>query len=287
MEELATIYEFLKKDLKPLFWNRFSKDNIFNCHITSAYSKCYEFNVLVNKENDISNSFFYSPALRGICEDVIVLKFFKKQTKLNSNKIIEHFMMIQLIDISDRQKEFFLKNNPQQIVFEYPNAGKVREENTNAIKEEWLKIGLNREKVFPSTSQMATDSGLVELYNYLYSATSDMVHFSPHVLMRAGWSKKDDEFLHEFSTKNFSKYYKLFNQFYGAYLFVLFNESFKKELKIPKAIVELVKQIKVIISDEYRWPELITFEEMNHPDAHKIKTINMIRKIKARIRGKN
>lgn len=278
-EELLAIFKNIKKELEPIFWNRYSKDNILGCHITSAYSKCYEYNLLINEKESFLDSFFYSPALRGICEDIIVLKFLKKQTKLNANKVIENFMMIQLCDISDKQKDFFKKNNPQQIVFEYPNSDKIRIENQDSIKKEWAKIGLNKDKTFPSTSQMAIDSGFKELYDYLYNATSNMVHFSPHVLMRSGWSKKEDKFLHKFSTENFHKYYKIFNQFYGAYLFILFNDSFKKELNIPKNVITEIKKIKEVIFDESRWPELITFEEMNVADAEKIRMINAIRKL--------
>jgi hypothetical protein len=65
--ELSKYYVSLKKPLAPVFSADFSMDNVFKCHIVAAFSKCFEFNVLVNKKGSIKNSFFHSPALRGIC----------------------------------------------------------------------------------------------------------------------------------------------------------------------------------------------------------------------------
>jgi hypothetical protein len=68
---------------------------------------------------------------------------------------------------------------------------------------------------------MAVDAGHIEVYDYLYAAISDMVRFSPHILIRSGWSKKQDKMFHRFSMQNFNNYYKLFTQFYGSYLFTV------------------------------------------------------------------
>ena len=126
---------------------------------------------------------------------------------------------------------------------------------------------------------MATDAALVELYEYLYSATSDMVHFSPHNLLRSGWSKKETPY-HHFDIQNFHKYYNLFNHFYGSYLFVLFSKTFKKELWIKKTANTIIKKIEEDILGIARWPELVTFEEMNVPNVEAIRLVNTIRKLK-------
>jgi len=278
MKELREKYKQLKPLIKDKFWGKYFDGNQFQLHLISALSKSYEFNRFVNKKTKKKLSFFASPTLRGICEDFIVLKFLKKHKTLDSNKILNNYMQIQLHDIVSKQSKFFKKNHPQQIVLTDEKFEGI-EQLSNDLKDEWAKIGMNKEKIFPSISHMATDAGLVELYEFLYSATSDMVHFSPHVLMRSGWSKTEDKYLHHFSTKNFSKYYDLYNKFYGSYLFCLFVKEFKKDLEIDKNAIKLVDEIKEIILSESRWPELVTFEEMNIPNAEKIRMINAIRKI--------
>lgn len=278
MKELRDKYKQLKPLIKDKFWGKYFDGNQFQLHLIAALSKSYEFNRFVNKKANKKSSFFASPTLRGVCEDFIVLKFLKKHKTLDSNKILNNYMQIQLHDIVSKQSKFFRKNHPQQIVLTEERLEGI-EQFSNNLKDEWTKIGMKREKIFPSISHMATDAGLVELYEFLYSATSDMVHFSPHVLMRSGWSKTEDKFLHHFSTENFFKYYDLFNKFYGSYLFCLFAKEFKKELEIDNKVIGIIDNIKEIIHSESRWPELVTFEEMNIPDAEKIRMINALRKV--------
>jgi len=98
--------------------------------------------------------------------------------------------------------------------------------------------------------------------------------------MRSGWSKKETPYHHHFDVQNFHKYYNIFNHFYGSYLFVLFSKAFKKELNLGKDALEIVKEIESNIFDTARWPELVTFEEMNVPQAEAIRLINTIQKLK-------
>ena len=272
-------YSALKKLLQKSFYADFADDNVYHCHIVAAYSKCFQFNLTVNNSNS-KNSFFFTPSLRGICEDFIMLKFLKKHSVLDKNKLLLSYSMFQLTEIVAVQSKFFKKNHKQQIIYHMNNLEKVQEENLKNVKDEWAKIGLNKDKILPSISHMATDAALVELYDYLYSATSDMVHFSPHNLLRSGWSKKETPYHHHFDIQNFHKYYNLFNHFYGSYLFVLFSKAFKKELNLQKDTMEIIKEIEGDIFDNARWPELVTFEEMNVPQAEAIRLINTIRKLK-------
>jgi hypothetical protein len=287
MKELKDIYETLNAELDPHFWNRFSEDNIYGCHQTAAFSKCFEFNLVVNTATENEDSYYLTPVMRGICEDLIVLKFLKKHKQLNADIVLNHLMMTQLIEICGKQESFFAKNQPQQMVFTFPNAVEELAIHQEALRNEWEKIGMKREKSFPSVAHMAVDAGLVQVYDYIYAATSDMVHFSPHILMRSGWSKSDDKLLHRFSMRNFNKYYRLFNQFYGSYLFVLFAETFKKSLGLSKPVLKQVKAISALLDDEFQWPELVTFEEMNVADAEKIRQMNVFRKGLIRIRKMN
>jgi len=279
-------YASLKKLLKQSFEADFSPDSVWGCYIAAAYSKSFKFNLAVNNYNP-KNAFFFTPGLRGICEDLITLKFIQKQKTLDRNKLLNAYTLLQITEMSEVQKKFFQKNHPQQIIFQLPDLEKVQAESLAGVKDQWANIGLNKDKVMPTVSHMATDAGLVELYEYVYSATSDMVHFSPHNLMRSGWSKKQAPFHHYFDVENFYKYYDIFNRFYGSYLFQIFSKTFEKELALTKPALLVIKKIEEEIRNDARWPELITFEEMNHPQAEPIRLLNTIRKLKQRAKELN
>jgi len=287
VSDLYKHYSKLKRSLTPLFFADYSADNIYQCHLVAAFSKSFEFNLLVNKDTDLKNAFFYTPSLRGICEDLITLQFIKKHKTLDKDKLLQAHMLLQMIETVETQKTFFSKNHPQQIVFTFPETEKAKAEQLGLLKKEWAKIGLNKDKLFPSTSHMATDAGLFELYDYLYSATSDMVHFSPHNLLRSGWSKKETPLRHHFSPLNFYKYYSLFNRFYGSYLFIKFCTLFKKELQLSKTILAIIKELENDLFLNSRWPELVTFEEMNVAGANEIRFVNLMRKLELTLKNKD
>jgi hypothetical protein len=116
---------------------------------------------------------------------------------------------------------------------------------------------------------MAKASGLVELYDYMYSATSKWVHCSPHVLLRMGWSKEPrTEVCAEkthwiFSTRQFVAYYRDFNRFYSIYLLDLIITKFSEEFHDKNAVEELLQRLRSELTGTLRWPELVTFEELN------------------------
>ena len=49
----------------------------FTLCIKASLAKCFEFNIAVRSKKNLDESFFWMPALRGICEDLIVLNFVK------------------------------------------------------------------------------------------------------------------------------------------------------------------------------------------------------------------
>ncbi len=275
--DLSRHFLKLKKPLRPLFYAHFS--DVYKCHLVAAYSKCFEFNLLVNKTRARKEAAFYTSTLRGICEDLITLTFLKKQSTLDKDKILLNLMRLQLQDLIAAQSSFFKKNHSQQIVLDKYSEPDPLNDPMAILRDEWAKIGLNKEKISPSVSHMATDAGLIELYQYLYAATSDMVHFSPHNLLRSGWSKKLDG-NHNFSPLNFANYFNQFNRFYGAFLFVKFSQEFRKELKLDKETYKAIGELDQVLRLNSRWPELVTFEEMNVKDADVIRLENAVRKIR-------
>lgn len=278
--EIYSHFQKLSEQLEKTFVTKFTIETTYESHITAAFSKCFEFNILVNKKTNTKDSFFYTASLRGICEDLIVLKFVKLKN-IDKSAFLRSYAFIRVSEMIRAQESFFKKNNPNQIVFTFPDFDTKYKQHLNPLKETLKLLGMNKERSFPSTSFMATESGLIELYNYLYAATSEMVHFSPQNLMRMGWGSLKYPDIAKFSTKSFWKYYMKFNRFYAAYLFILFSHSFKKELKLTKETLNTIKLLESDLILESRWPELVTFEEMNHPEAENFRLTNLLRKVKS------
>lgn len=66
-----------------------------------------------------------------------------------------------------------------------------------------------------------------------------------------------------FSTANFNGYYRKFCEFYSIKLLVLFCETFDENLNLTPAVRVLISQTNEQLRFYIRWPELVTFEEMN------------------------
>lgn len=230
----------------------------------SSFVKAFEFNEIINAERTRqSSSFFYMASLRGICEDLITLNYIKRTfSAKDRDQVMVSLYFKNLSEHVLAQTEFFRLRRPLQPIFK-GSTNELRESIHNCereLQELGAKANWGKNKSFPSVSHMATHGRLIKLYSYLYHATSDLVHFSPHTLLRMGWGPKEEVV---FSTRNFKKYYHTFSQFYGTYLFVQFWEFFKDILGLDKRIKPSVNRLKAFIEEIPRWPEIVTFEEMN------------------------
>ena len=258
-EHLLTIEKLFKKYNSVTVLDL--KSNIYHSAVIAAFAKALEFNVFLYKNRSPKNSFFHSPFLRGLCEDLITLKFINKNFKKDQEQLVESYMFYLLLQSMLAQKSFLKRTVPFQQSPLFKDL-----EILISNREEELKIlmaanGLNKERLFPSVEHMAIDAQLKHLYDFLYHATSRMVHFSPNILLRMGWYKKDGPTI--FSSQNFYKYYDQFNKFYASYLLLEFCSSFKKQMGFKKDILDHFKAIKNQLLNDAFYPELVTFEELN------------------------
>lgn len=98
-------------------------------------------------------------------------------------------------------------------------------------------------------------------YDYFYRIASDIVHFSPRIAMRSGWGSSPRD--STFATNNFARYYRNFSQIYSVYLFTLLCKVFRRDLGPRTDFMDQIRQLQLILHEELRWPEALTFEEMN------------------------
>jgi hypothetical protein len=119
--------------------------------------------------------------------------------------------------------------------------------------------------VIPPTRQIAEKRGgdiLAKLYDYLYRLTSNTVHFNVGALLRTGWGVFPNC---TFSVQHLNGYYLAFSRIYGAFMFCVYFELFARILRPSTNIQSKIDEIRNSILSHVRWPEMITFEEMNIP----------------------
>jgi len=238
--------------------------DVYMATLKSSFVKAYDFarfahRVSLRRANE--SSFFMTAGLRGICEDIIALKFIAQFTKPIRQELMLLEMQTSVRKASDVQTKFFRRERPfQPIVTSTPNQD-IRKE-----KQQYTTIGARvgfcmiKDKL-PAIEQMATPVGLREIYDYFYRITSETVHFNVRVALRNGWGELPGTV--QFGTKNFCRYYLSLNQTYGVFLFCLMSETFSGDLGLTPEFLQAVAQLRRKLDRELRWPEPVTFEEMN------------------------
>ena len=259
---LPSLLRRMRPHVKNVGHGTLAVEGTFRCAVRAAIVKAFEFAVRAQaKQRD---PFFQTATLRGICEDFIALSFFA--TYDDRDEIIEALMVYNLADSVRRQTSFFAQTRPWQQVLNHP-AGQ-HEESKHRVKEisashSWVKNQL------PTVKVMADKCDLSPLYEYMYAATSNLVHFRPGVLLRTGWSHETPnhqasrETRWTFSTTNFLKYYQNFNRVYSVYLTLLWMRKFTSEFSDQSRVKSILNEIDQNLDKILRWPELVTYEEMN------------------------
>lgn len=212
--------------------------------LKGCFVKSFEYAVTCH-DDSIKNSFFFlAPVLRGICEDFIVLRFLQiKRNEEERDEILLNKAKLLIFESVDKQRKFFEKHRPFQPVFDA------------SLKEPLPKAN------FPPIRNMAGEVGLDDLYDFMFAVTSDVVHFNPRIILRNAWGENEQVFKH--STKNFDLYYQNFCHIYSLYLFCEFTKAFKLELNLSENYCNSILELEHNLNAQLRWPEAVTFEEMN------------------------
>lgn len=235
--------------------------------VKAAFAKAYDFAVYANKPAVKERAFFSVATLRGICEDIIVLGCLSRMPRSERERLTEELMMHDVFTRITVQTLFFKRERPYQtiVVSSAGTAAKIQSLEAS-IQAAWRSTGWNlKHGVLPQVRQLAERQGepfLAALYDFLYRVTSGMVHFSPHVLLRSGWGKGKAV---TFSVRNFDQYYAAFARTYSLYLLCVYFERFRRFLRPSKQDSAAVRLLREGLRKERRWPEIVTFEEMNLP----------------------
>jgi hypothetical protein len=261
-DELELKLNKLSPFIEEIATTRIRKNRVFVACLRASLVKAFEFSQHVCQRPS-EESYFLSASLRGITEDIIYLRYLSKMPLQDREKISRGLMDIEILKMLKHQQEFFSVMRPFQPVL---GRGDIDvKEVEKIVRTVWQAHGWpSLKSVNPPTREIAekSDSGVLEVvYDFIYRFTSGFVHFNPQILLRSGWGENKN--IMKFSTKNMDLYYSAFCRIYGTYLLCLYFEFFNKFFRAGPEIKEIVSEIREALMIKPRWPEMVTFEEMN------------------------
>jgi Family of unknown function (DUF5677) len=268
-ELLHQIHEFVT-DFTQIKVSK-SEYSFFSSCLRASLSKSYEFLLFSHKDTEAEEYFFAVSTLRGIAEDLIVLKFISKLDHPKRERLLQCLQLIEIYERVTRQQTFFEKYRPFQPVLGWTDTSSSLDQLECEVQTIWSESGWTnfRRKGIPPVREMAAKlaPGILDLlYDFIYRLTSSNVHFTPQTLLRLGWGlieESDDSFSGGYSVKHLTPYYKKFCQIYGGLLFCLYFEFFAQDMISTTMVENTISSIREAILLDNRWPEMITFEEMN------------------------
>ena len=109
-------FQTLRPYMKKIVTGRPGRHRLYSLCVRASISKCFEFNLAVPHLSKLEISFFALAALRGICEDLIVLRFIGGLPPKDREAIVTALMSHEVATRTKLQDAFFSAIRPQQPV---------------------------------------------------------------------------------------------------------------------------------------------------------------------------
>ena len=240
--------------------------NLYLSCLRASFVKTFEFVDFAWKQQP-EIALFFTSTLRGIAEDLIYLRYLSMHERVTREQVVLDMLHLSAIEGMDKQNRFYKTFRPFQMVMSGSFSNTTKREASERLNLFWRDNGwpkLNPERAIPPTRQIAEriDEGVLKVvYDFIYRLTSITVHFNPRILLRSGWGSNLSEMT--FNPEDMGRYYLAMSQIYGTYLLYLYFEMFGRYLRTnpdEKADVSKLRELLLRID---RWPEMVTFEEMN------------------------
>ncbi len=242
--------------------------NLYLSCLRASFVKTFEFADFAWRQQP-EIALFLTSTLRGIAEDLIYLRYLSLHKRVRREQVVSDMLHLSAIEGIDKQSKFFKTFRPFQMVMSGSFSNTTKRESTERLNRFWRDNGwprLNLKLATPPTRQIAekTDLGILTVvYDYIFRLTSITVHFNPQLLLRSGWGSNLKEMT--FSPENMGRYYLALSQIYGTYLLCLYFEMFGRYLRTNTGEKSAVLKLRELLLRIDRWPEMVTFEEMNQP----------------------
>ena len=233
---------------------------MYSLCLRASFVKAYDYARLALAQNP-EEVFFFTATLRGITEDFITLRFLSDFSPPDRQFVCRHLFLRKYSVRVKQQREFFKTFRPFQPVI---NSGMEPTDSGAKLRAYWQANGwpgLNRD--MPPTRAMAerADPGILGVvYDFLFRLTSNTVHFDPPILFRSGWGRLPEL---TFGMHNLGRYYHALCTIYGSYLFCLYCEAFEEDIDPSVDEKIALAELRNHLLQQSRWPEMVTFEEMN------------------------
>lgn len=236
--------------------------NFFPYFVSASIVKTFEFVELVIHQ-EASNAYFLASTLRGIAEEIIYLHFLSQFDHKTREEVLLNMMHLEVARQLHIQETFFEKFRPFQAVLS--SSGFDTKEARKQLKTFWdtngLTVGRDNRPRTVDIAKKSSSAHLHVVYNFIFRFTSGFVHFNPQAMMRSGWGDPHNKAV--FSTKNMGDYYLETSLVYGCYLLCLQFEIFEELFDLSQAEKDSVRKLREYLLYRPRWPEIVTFEEMN------------------------
>ena len=278
-EKLAEILASLRPLYEKIATSNFDPLRLYSTWLKFTFCRAFSFVELASVQKP-ETAFFLVPALRAITEDLILLRFLTKKGSVDERETVaRNLMTIDAANKSTYQIRFFRTFRPFQPVL---STREDSEENVSKAKDElrdfwksngWPKFKIRGKKPpMPPIRDLAkkSDPGMLEVvYDFIYRLASGEVHSSPLSLLRLGWGKTQSPgeipTKPTFGTKMLGPYFLAIIQIYGIFLLCLWLELFEDQLHVTREDLTSVSALRDYLLSKDRWPEMVTFEEMNIP----------------------
>jgi len=254
------------------------RHRMYSLCVKASACKCFEFNLAVRDFAISKSAFFAMASLRGMCEDLIVLRYISTMPPKDREELVKALSGHEIVARIKLQDAFFTAVRPQQPVLSLNDADTVIASTGAAARAIWQRHGWPKldKGAMPQIRQIAEKQGLHQLailYDFLYRLTSAGVHFNVQSLLRSGWGSQK-QFV--FSAKNFQGYFANYCSLYGQFLFCLYFEFFSAVLRPTAKERTIVAKIRENVLFTPRWPEMVTYEEMNQKPPTDGETLRML-----------
>ena len=243
----------------------FDGQNVFVACLTAAFVKAFDFAELTSRIGHDS-ALYLTASLRSIAEEIILLNHLSGSCDKEREFVLIRLMELEVAQNARNQNIFFGTFSPFQAVM--PARAIDEELLKNELRDFWQQKGWSKfqprsTRWTPPTSEIAAKSNprLDAVYGFIYRLASNSVHFRPGALLRMGWGPDMSHMT--FSPKHLGPYYLTMCQVYGCYLLCLYFELFDRFLRPNQNETEAVVELRRYLLRLGRWPEMITFEEMN------------------------
>ena len=285
VESLAKLNAFVERSGEVVF----DPLHPYSICVKFAFGRAFRFATLAAGQ-DPATAFFIVPALRAVTEDLILFRFLDKTgTPEERDMVIRNLNLVDVHEKLDHQGRFFSRFRPfQPVLSPLTDSAERIKVAKDELADYWRDHGWQgfaANKAMPPIRELAekSDPGLLEVvYDFIYRLASGEVHSTPRTLLRLGWgtSANPDHAPLEakFSTENLAQYHLEVAQIYSAYIVCLWFELLEDRLDTTEDVMAAVAGLRECLLSRGRWPEMVTYEEMNLkvPDASTGEWPNML-----------